>query len=85
MRVSADICFEVKTIKSGHSLQMEADPAKTRYCSLATGKLRVGVEDQPDFTIGPHGMFKIEPGLKAWVQNRLYVDSVLHIASHVDS
>lgn len=83
--MSADISFGVKTIKSGHSLQMEADPARTRYCSLATGKLRICVEDQPDFTIGPHGMFKIKPGLKVWVQNRLYVDAVLHIASHEDT
>lgn len=82
VQVSADVRFEVKTIKSGGSLQVDADAGRTRYCSLASGKLRVLVEEQPEFTIGPHGMFKIKPGLKALVQNRLYIDSVLHIASH---
>lgn len=82
VQVSADVQFEVKTVKSGGSLQVDADAGKTRYCSLASGKLRVRVEQQPEFTIGPHGMFKVRRGLKALVQNRLYVDSVLHIASH---
>lgn len=85
MQVSYDVHFEVKTIKSGNSLQLEADSNKARYCSLASGKLRIRVEEQPEFTIGPHGMFKIKPGLKAWVQNRLYVDSVLHITSHKEN
>lgn len=82
VQVSADVYFEVKTIKSGNSLQLEAESTKARYCSLASGKLRIRVEGQPEFTIGPHGMFKIKPGLKASVQNRLYIDSVLHITSH---
>lgn len=76
--------FEVKTIRSGNSLQLEADSTKARYCSLASGKLRIRIDEQPEFTIGPHGMFKIKPGLKACVQNRLYIDSVLHIVSHKD-
>lgn len=79
--ISADVSFEVKTIKSGHSFDLDGVQTKARYCSLATGKLLVRVEGQPEFTIGPHGLFKVAPGVKASVQNRLYVDSVLHIST----
>lgn len=82
VQVGADIWLEVKTIRAGHQLQLEADPGKTRYCTVARGKLRVNVQDQPGFSIGPDGMFKLDPGLRASVLNRLYQDSVLHVTSH---
>lgn len=79
--VSADVSFRVDTIKSGHKLEFEATSSKARYCSVASGKLRISIGDQPEFIIGPHGVFKIKPGAKASAQNRLYIDSVLHVIS----
>lgn len=79
VRVSPELSFRVETVKSGRTLDFEADQARTRYCSLASGKLRVILEGQPEFTIGTHGLFKISPGVKGRVQNRLYIDSVLHV------
>ncbi|ROW06802.1 hypothetical protein VMCG_04124 [Cytospora schulzeri] len=79
VRVSPELSFRVETVKSGRTLDFEADQARTRYCSLASGKLRVTLDGQPEFTIGTHGLFKIKPGVKGRVQNRLYIDSVLHI------
>ncbi|KAG8160388.1 hypothetical protein KVR01_009924 [Diaporthe batatas] len=79
--VAADVSFRVDTIKSGHKLEFEATTSNTRYCSVATGKLRVSIAGQPEFVIGPHGVFKIKPGVKAWAQNRLYIDSVVHVVS----
>ncbi|KAF3765691.1 hypothetical protein M406DRAFT_256592 [Cryphonectria parasitica EP155] len=79
--ISADVTFEVKTIKSGHWLEFEGVATKMRYCSLASGKLYVSIQGQPDFAVGPSGLFKIMPGLKFSVQNRLYINSVLHITS----
>lgn len=76
--------FEVKTIKAGNNLELEADQTKTRYCTLASGKLYVSVQEQDPFTIGPHGLFKIAPGSAAKIQNRLYIDSVLHISTFAD-
>lgn len=83
--VAADVSFRVDTIKSGHKLEFEATTSKTRYCSVACGKVRVSVAGQPEFVIGPHGVFKIKPGVKAWAQNRLYIDSVVHVVSVEDS
>lgn len=82
--MSRDVTFEVKSIKSGHNLELEADQNKTRYCALASGKLYISVEDQEPFTIGPHGLFKVAPGSTAKIQNRLYIDSVLHISTFAD-
>lgn len=79
--VAADVSFRVDTIKSGHKLEFEANTSNTRYCSVAAGKLRVSIAGQPEFVIGPHGVFKIKPGVKAWAQNRLYIDSVVHVVS----
>lgn len=84
VRVSRDVTFEVKSIKSGNNLELKADQANTRYCTLASGKLYVKVEEQEPFTIGPHGLFKIAPGSAAKIQNRLYIDSVLHISTYSD-
>lgn len=84
MRVSRDVTYEVKSIKSGHNLELEADQTKTRYCTLASGKLYIKVQEQEPFTIGPHGLFKIAPGSAAKIQNRLYIDSVLHISTYAD-
>lgn len=82
--VAADVSFRVETIKSGHKLEFEAITSRARYCSVASGKLRVSIAGQPEFVIGPHGVFKIKPGVKAWAQNRLYVDSVVHVVSVED-
>lgn len=41
----------------------------------------MSITGQPEFVIGPHGVFKIKPGVKAWAQNRLYIDSVVHVVS----
>lgn len=83
--VAADVSFRVDTIKSGHKLEFETTTSNTRYCSVASGKLRVSIVGQPEFIIGPHGVFKIKPGVKAWAFNRLYIDSVVHVVSVKDS
>ncbi|KUI58945.1 hypothetical protein VP1G_06169 [Cytospora mali] len=79
VRISPELSFRVETVKSGRTLDFEAEKGRTRFCSVASGKLRVSLEGQPEFTIGTHGLFKINPGVKGWVQNRLYMDSILHV------
>jgi len=74
-----DICFRVDTIQSGATLQLEADEGKWRICSIASGKVRVQTGDEPEFTIGPHGMFKVKPGVASTVQNWMYMDAILHV------
>lgn len=81
VQVSPDLSFRVETIKSGYTSEIEVDTKNTRYCSVASGKVWVSMDEQLDFTIGTHGMFKIMPGVKTRVQNRLYFDSVLHIST----
>lgn len=81
IQISPDLLFRVETIKSGYTSEIELDPKNTRYCSVASGKVRVMIEGQPDLTIGSHGLFKIMPAKKVRVQNRLYFDAVLHIST----
>ncbi|KAK7747851.1 hypothetical protein SLS53_001100 [Cytospora paraplurivora] len=81
VRISPEFSFRVETVKSGRTLEFDADRAKTRYCALASGKLRVTLEGQPEFTVGTHGVFIIKAGVKGWVQNRLYIDSILHVSA----
>ena len=77
--VCEDVTFRVDTIQSGGTLTMEPDPAKTRICSIAAGKVRVRTGDEPEFIIGPHGMFKVKAGATCTVQNWMYVPAVVHV------
>ncbi|KAK4173716.1 hypothetical protein QBC36DRAFT_193979 [Triangularia setosa] len=76
--VCEDIAFRVDTIQSGHNFKIEADSNQMRLCSLASGKLRVKIEDEPEFVIGPHGMFKVKAGVACTVTNRMYIDAIMH-------
>ena len=78
--VSNDITFFVHVIRPGTLHRWDAADDRTRICSLASGKLRVKLEDQ-EFVIGSNGMVKIKPGVVATVENRTYVDSVVHVTS----
>ncbi|KAK0641714.1 hypothetical protein B0T16DRAFT_219811 [Cercophora newfieldiana] len=77
--VFEEVSFHVKLIQSGETLRIEPEEGKKRMCSVATGKVRVQVGDEPEFTIGLHGLFKLKPGVGCRVKNRMYVHAVLHI------
>ncbi|KAK1834260.1 hypothetical protein QBC39DRAFT_252901 [Podospora conica] len=77
--VCEDVEFRVDTIHSGGTLTLQPDANKSRLCSIATGKVKVKTGDEPEFTIGPHGMFRIKPGTSCVVQNWMYVDAILHV------
>lgn len=83
--VSEDISFNVIVIKPGNSHKWTAEPEKVRICSLATGKLKVKMENTDPFQIGPNGMFKLKPGVACTVENRLYIDVVVHVTSVAQS
>ncbi|KAL2754769.1 hypothetical protein ACRALDRAFT_1077033 [Sodiomyces alcalophilus JCM 7366] len=82
--VSNDVSFNVVVLKPGSSTQFAAEEEKMRLCSLATGKVRVRMDAVEDFVIGPNGMFKVRPGVACSVQNRLYIDAVIHVTTIAD-
>ncbi|KAL2018233.1 hypothetical protein VTK56DRAFT_1140 [Thermocarpiscus australiensis] len=77
--VCDDVVFRVDTIASGKTLRLQADENKMRVCTVAAGKVRVKVGDEPEFTIGPHGVFKVKAGMACSIRNRMYIGAVLHI------
>ncbi|GAB1315463.1 hypothetical protein MFIFM68171_05673 [Madurella fahalii] len=81
VQVSSTITVLTITLPSGSVHQFQADPAKTRICSLVSGKLKVQVSGEPEFSIGSHGIFKIPPGVSCSAANRCYFDVVLHVTS----
>lgn len=82
--MSNDVSFNVVVLKAGSSTQLAAEDDKMRLCSLATGKVRVRMDGVDDFVIGPNGMFKVRPGAACSVQNRLYIDAVIHMTTITD-
>ncbi|KAL1843072.1 hypothetical protein VTJ49DRAFT_3207 [Mycothermus thermophilus] len=76
--VCEDVGFHVDTIPSGGTLQLEAESDKMRLCSVAAGKVRVTIGSEPEFVVGPHGMFKVKAGVTCTVRNGLHLDAVLH-------
>ena len=76
--VCDDVFFRVDTIPPGGVLRLEPEEAQMRLCSIAAGKVQVKLGDVGEFLLGPHGMFKVKPGVECYVTNRLYLDAVLH-------
>ncbi|KAK3294303.1 uncharacterized protein B0H64DRAFT_184045 [Chaetomium fimeti] len=76
--VCEDVAFRVDTVLAGHALPLEADAHKTRLCSVAAGKVRVSIGEETEFVVGPHGMFKVKPGVRCVVRNGLYLEAVVH-------
>ncbi|TIC98886.1 hypothetical protein CH35J_006463 [Colletotrichum higginsianum] len=79
--VSEDISFNVIVIKPGDSHHWPEEADKVRICSIATGKLKVKLDNAEAFFMGLNGMFKLKPGMACTVENRLYVDSVVHVTT----
>lgn len=75
--VSEDVSFNVIVLKPGHSSPWNVEDNKLRTCSVAAGKVRVTMGENT-FHLGPNGMFVIRPGQACKVENRLYLDSVVH-------
>ena len=60
---------------------MEPIDGVARLVSLATGKLRVKLGDEPEFKIGQFGMFRIEPGVACEIE--CDVESIHHVDAHI--
>lgn len=73
--------FAVHSLPLDGSLDLDADPSGVRVCSLTAGKLLVEVEGNAPFLIGPHGAFKLAPGVSAEVSNASEIDAVLHVST----
>jgi len=81
VQVTDTVAVRVKTIGPGASFRFDVEPnlANTRLCTLISGKVQVRLGEEPEFDIGPGGLFVVKPGVEARVQNGLYVDCVLQI------
>lgn len=69
--------FNVLVIKPGGLSHWAVEDEKLRTCSLASGKVRVTMGDK-SFQLGPNGIFVVKPGQSCKIENRLYLDSVVH-------
>jgi mannose-6-phosphate isomerase-like protein (cupin superfamily) len=81
--VSEDISFNVIVLKPGSASHWKVEDDKLRTCSIAAGKVRVTMGEQT-FQMGPNGMFVVRPGQACKVENRLYLDSVVHCTTMGD-
>ncbi|KAL8393233.1 hypothetical protein RB595_003141 [Gaeumannomyces hyphopodioides] len=79
--VADGISFRVETISPHTGRSFKVMQTTTRICSLASGKLMVRIQNEPELSIGPHGMFKVNPGAECTLWNGLDVDSVLHVST----
>ena len=80
--VTPDVGFNVLVLKPGQQNRWDPEEDAVRLCSMATGKLRVKMEDsEHEFQVGPNGLFKVRPGAAVLVTNRLYVDAVVHVTT----
>ncbi|KAK4671439.1 hypothetical protein QC764_600340 [Podospora pseudoanserina] len=78
VEVCEDVAFRVDVIRSGQTFKIEGEENQLRLVSLAAGKLRVKIGEEPEFVMGPHGMFKVKAGAGCTVRNRMYVEAIIH-------
>lgn len=81
VQVTDTMSVRVRTLGPGAALnlQFEPDSDKPRVCTLIAGQLQVKMGDDEEFTIGPGGLFVVRPGVAARLQNRIFLDCVLHV------
>jgi quercetin dioxygenase-like cupin family protein len=81
VQVTSTVSVRIRTLGPGATihLHLEPDADRPRVCTLIAGQLQVKMGDGEEFTIGPGGLFVVKPGVVARVQNRLFLDCVLHI------
>lgn len=84
VRVNQDVVFRVEVVTSGSSLRWAASSDRMRVCSVGAGKVRVRIQGEEEFDLGPHGMFRLLPGRSCVVLNRLYGSAVLHVTEIAD-
>ncbi|KPM40790.1 hypothetical protein AK830_g5750 [Neonectria ditissima] len=83
VNVSEDVSFNVLVIKPGAVSHWSVEDDKLRTVSVAAGKVMVTMSGKV-FRLGPNGMFIVRPGQTCKVENRLYVDSVMHCTTIAD-
>jgi len=81
IQVCPEASFKVQTIRSGMTHRFDPSDDTTRLCSIASGKLKVKIEGEDEFVLGPHGMFKVKHDVGCTVENQLYLDVIMHITT----
>ncbi|KAH6634836.1 hypothetical protein B0J18DRAFT_32033 [Chaetomium sp. MPI-SDFR-AT-0129] len=82
--VDDGIAFRVNTIVKGQALALDAELDTTRLCAVASGKVKVKIGEEPEFAVGPHGLFKVKAGTNCTARNEWELDAVVFIF-HVQS
>lgn len=82
--IGQDMTFRVDIVTSGSSLRFAPSADRERICSVGAGKVKVRLQGEEEFAIGPHGMFRVSRGRSCVVLNRLYGNAVLHVTEVPD-
>lgn len=75
--ISDGVRFNLIVLGAGSSNHWRAQNGRLRTCSVASGKITVKISGK-EFLLGQHGMFVVHPGQQCTVENRLYVDAIIH-------
>lgn len=81
LQLTTNVSLTSTVITSGSANTFAADTTKARACVVLSGKVKVNVDGEAQFTVGPHGVFRIAPGMGCSVQNHFYVDATMQITT----
>ena len=81
LQIADNVSLTSSVITSGSTYSFAADPNKIRACVLLAGKVKVDVDGEAQFTVGPQGVFRIAPGVGCSVHNHFYVDATMQITT----
>lgn len=66
------LTFRFMRLEAGALVHLQADADNTLQCVLGNGAIQVKIGDEPEFTMGGHGLFFLRPGVTARVQNKFF-------------
>lgn len=78
-QISPDLTARLADIRGGTTLRLNAERDKVRFCLVVNGKLKVRIDGEEEFVIGPHGMFKVRPGAACTALNTSYFWALVSI------
>lgn len=88
LTLATGLAFRIMRLEAGALVHLQADADNTLQCVLSIGVIQVKVGDEPEFTLGGHGLFLVRPGVTARVQNKVFTaaGAVLHVTkiAHLD-
>jgi hypothetical protein len=83
-QVTNDLTVRIADVRGGTTLRLDAEQDKVRICTVVSGKLKVRIDGEQEFIVGPLGMFKVRPDAACTALNTSYFWAAVLITTQTE-